>query len=145
MLVHHVLLSRCFTLEVASLNLDCKWCVFESISLVVFVVSDGALMVYVVFSVAVVKSCWSVFLNCSCHSVHWFRWVIGFHGAGWSVIYDCVRISMVCHSPRGCWLCSTSLPGGHQVDGLPPAPSMRSLSLDKSQRVPGSCRCVCVQ
>ena len=24
---------------------------------------------------------------------------------------------------RGCWLCSTSLPGGHQVDGLPPAPS----------------------
>ena len=23
----------------------------------------------------------------------------------------------------GCWLCSTSLPGGNQVDGLPPAPS----------------------
>ena len=26
-------------------------------------------------------------------------------------------------SPCGCWLCSTSLPGGNQVDGLPPAPS----------------------
>ena len=25
---------------------------------------------------------------------------------------------------RGCWLCSTSLPGGHQVDGSPPAPSV---------------------
>ena len=25
--------------------------------------------------------------------------------------------------PHECWLCSTSLPGGHQVDGLQPAPS----------------------
>ena len=25
--------------------------------------------------------------------------------------------------PCGCWLCSPSLPGGNQVDGLPPAPS----------------------
>ena len=26
-------------------------------------------------------------------------------------------------APRGCWLCPTNLPGGNQVDGLPPAPS----------------------
>ena len=35
-----------------------------------------------------------------------------------------VRI-MVSHlSLCVCWLCSTSLPGGHQVDGLLPAPNM---------------------
>ena len=42
-----------------------------------------------------------------------------------------VRI-MVSHL-SGCWLRSTSLPGGHQVDGLPPAPSASHHLISKSQ------------
>ena len=40
------------------------------------------------------------------------------------VCYDLVfAIPWFVTAPRCCWLCSTSLPGGNQVDGLPPAPS----------------------
>ena len=41
---------------------------------------------------------------------------------GFSVVFSCAQ-SWFVTAPRGCWLCSTSLPGGNQVDGLPPAPS----------------------
>ena len=43
--------------------------------------------------------------------------------AGHSVVFSWCALWFLT-SPCVCWLCSTSLPGGHQVDGLPPAPSM---------------------
>ena len=41
-----------------------------------------------------------------------------------SVLVPLVTIERLVTAPRECWLCSTSLPGGNQVDGLPPAQSL---------------------
>ena len=46
------------------------------------------------------------------------------------VLLCCVLCTASGTAPRGCWLCSTSLPGGNQVDGLPPAPSLHSPRLE---------------
>ena len=49
------------------------------------------------------------------------KWVIAFPEC-WLACYHviCVQIHVVSQR-HVCWLCSTSLPGGNQVDGLPPA------------------------
>ena len=44
-------------------------------------------------------------------------------GACCSVVLPLVTIERLVTAPRERWLCFTSLPGGNQVDGLPPAPS----------------------
>ena len=42
----------------------------------------------------------------------------------WSSVVFSSAQSCFATSPRVCLLCSTSLPAGNQVDGLPPAPSL---------------------
>ena len=118
-----LIFKLCTVEESASHHVDCVSGKFlnplRCFDLFCFFLSDGALVVHVVVVLRLPTVSGQCLSNCSSHSVLLYRWVIGVHVvSGWSCFNDCVRISMVCHSPRGCWLCSTSLPGGHQVDGL---------------------------
>ena len=73
------------------------------------------------------ESCGSrMFLNGFCQwvmadSCCWFTlvWLM----VGSSIVFSGTQSCFVT-APRGFELCSTSLPGGNQVDGLPPAPSL---------------------
>ena len=78
-----------------------------------------------------VPACFSVVMSlghdtCSLQDAFgfvWFRWVVVFNNVVCSVMLCVVRSLWFVTAPRGCWLCSMSLPGGNQVDGLPPVPS----------------------
>ena len=64
-----------------------------------------------------------IFLLDACHFVH-FKLVSVCGGVCCSALVPLVTIERLVTAPRDRLLCSTSLPGGNQVDGVPSAVSM---------------------